>query len=601
MKTTVPERSTIARKHTWNAESLFATPAAWEDAVRAILAEIPGVSGLAGTAAGGPSALAGVLARIEDLGARVGKVNVYALFASNADSRDQASAAMADRAQGVAAQARAAVSFLPPELLAIGEETLRSWISREPRLSPYGHFLDNLFRKAPHVRSAEVEEILGMLGDAFSSAETTTTMLANADMGFAPAVGSDGTEVEVSQGTLPAVLAHPDRTMRRAAWESYMDAYVAHRNTFAASLAGSVKQNVFAARARRHASSLAAALFPEAIPEPVFHNVLERFRANLPVWHRWFSLRARVLGVPRLRHYDMWAPLSAGTVTVGFDEAVDLISNALAPLGAEYVDAARRGCTTERWVDVYPNKGKRSGAFSGGSPGTLPFIMMSYTDDVESLSTLAHELGHSMHSLLSWKTQPLVYADYSLFVAEVASNFHQALVRAHLLAHPRDRAFEIAVLSEAMSNYFRYFFIMPMLARFERAMHERVEEGEAVTADALVGLMSGILTECYGPTVEVDPSRDGMIWATFPHLFEDYYVYQYATGISGANALARRVLDGVPGAADAYRGFLMSGSSAYPLDVLRRAGVDLSSPGPVDEAFRVMEGYVARLEALLAQ
>jgi oligoendopeptidase F len=250
-------------------------------------------------------------------------------------------------------------------------------------------------------------------------------------------------------------------------------------------------------------------------------------------------------------------------------------------------------------VDWAPNKGKQNGAFSYGAPGTYPFIMMSFTDDISSMSTLAHELGHSMHSYLTWKNQPLTYSDYSLFVAEVASNFHQAMVRAYLLNSGVDKNFQIALIQEAMSNFFRYFFQMPTLARFELEAHQRIEKGESLTADSMMNLMADLFTEGFGPKVKVDRERVGMVWSTFGHLFSDYYVYQYATGISGAHALSGRILRGENHAVDDYLGFLKSGSSDYPLAVLKRAGVDLTSPKPVEETFSVMESYIDRLEKLV--
>ncbi len=276
------------------------------------------------------------------------------------------------------------------------------------------------------------------------------------------------------------------------------------------------------------------------------------------------------------------------------------IAEGMRPLGDEYVSALRRGATDARWVDRYPNQGKRQGAFSSGVPGTHPFILLSYNDDLFGLSTLAHELGHSLHSYYAWQTQPFVYSRYSLFVAEVASNFNQALVRAHLLETHADPDFQIALIEEAMSNFHRYFFLMPALARFERAIHHRVEQGDALTADGLVALMADLLGEGYGGEVAVDAERTGSTWMQFStHLYANFYVFQYATGISGAHALAERVLVGEPGAAERYLSFLKAGGSLYPLDALRQAGVDLSTPEPVERAFAVLARMVDRLEGLL--
>ncbi|MCK5314567.1 MAG: oligoendopeptidase F family protein, partial [Anaerolineales bacterium] len=378
-----------------------------------------------------------------------------------------------------------------------------------------------------------------------------------------------------------------------------MDTHLAYKNTLSSNLATSIKQNTFAARARRHTTTLEASLAEYNIPVQVFHNLIETFRANLPVWHRYFAIRRKSLGVEQLEPYDIWAPLTSQQPNIPYKQAVDWICRGLAPMGEAYVDPIRKGCFEERWVDIYPNQGKSAGAFSYGSYGTHPFIVMSYGDTMLSLSTLAHELGHSMHSYLSWIEQPYIYGDYSLFVAEVASNFHQAMVRAYLLEAENDPDFQISLIEEAMSNFYRYFLVMPTLARFELETHQRVERGEGLSAAGMNELMADLYQESFGDQVHIDRQRVGINWATFGHLYADYYVYQYATGISGANALSRRILSGVPGAVEDYLSFLKAGSSMYPLEALKLAGVDLTSPEPVEQTFGVMAGMVDRLEELL--
>jgi oligoendopeptidase F len=341
-------------------------------------------------------------------------------------------------------------------------------------------------------------------------------------------------------------------------------------------------------------------LFNLNIPTEVFYNLMDTFKKNLPVWHRYFAIRRKVLGLKKLAYYDMWAPIARKKVSVPFDKGVNMILDSLAPMGKDYVNTVRRGVLKDRWVDVYPNLGKSEGAFSWGSQGTHPFIMMSYTDEVNSMSTLAHELGHSMHSYLTWKHQPFVYTDYSLFVAEVASNFHQAMMRGHLLKTVSDRNFQLALIEEAVGgNFFRYFFQMPTLPRFELETHQRIERGESLTADSMINLMADLFAEGFGTDFEMDRERVGMTWSTFSHLFADYYVYAYATGISGAHALSGRILRGEPNAVEDYLGFLKSGSSDYSLNVLRKAGVDMTTPQPVEETFAVMESYIDRLEKLV--
>jgi oligoendopeptidase F len=599
MAKALPFRKDVEKKYTWNAERLFASPKAWESELGSILAAIPSVEARKGTLGESASRLAQGLAAAEDLAARVYRAFVYASFAFSVDTTDQEAAAMNDRAQGALGRVSAAVSFVEPELIGIGKEKLQAWCKSEPRLSLYGQYFDNLFRKAAHVRSAEVEEVLGMLADSFSGPYTISSMLTNADFRFPPAESAQGARVPISQGTLQAVLESKDRDTRRSAWDGYMVMHAGFKNTLAATLGASIKQNVLKSRARRFHSTLEAALFPDNIPTEVFHNAIDVFRRRLPVWHRYFELRRRALGLRTLGHYDMWAPLAKSRGSFSYEQAVDLICEGLEPMGRDYVAAVRAGCLKDRWVDVMPNRGKREGAFSEGCFGTLPYIMMSFTGDVSSISTLAHELGHSMHSLLTWKTQPLVYSAYSTFVAEVASNVHQALVRASLLRGTTKAQMKIALIEEAMANFFRYLFLMPTLARFELETHQKVERGEALTAESMSALMTELLQEAYGKRVEVKQEREGMVWASFPHLFVDYYTFQYETGIGGANAIAGRILAAEGGAVESYLRFLSAGSSVYPIDALKIAGVDLSLPQPIEKAFDVMSGYIDQLEELV--
>ena len=334
----------------------------------------------------------------------------------------------------------------------------------------------------------------------------------------------------------------------------------------------------------------------------MFHNVVRTFREHVGTWHRYWRIRRHALGLEVLKPYDARAPLSAKTLEVPYQEAVDWIAQGVAPLGDDYVAALRKGATEDRWVDIYPNKGKRMGAFSTGAMDTRPFIFMSYNDDIYSMSTLAHELGHSMHSYYARSTQPYVYSNYGLFQAEVASNMHQALTRRHLLATRTDPEFQIAVIEEAMSNFYRYFFIMPSLARFELEIHERVERGEALTADSLNKLMADLMLEVYGSEIDVndlDRERIGSTWAQFhTHLYANFYVYQYATGIAAADHLVGRVAAGDAKAVESYRAFLKSAGSMYPLEGLQMAGVDMTSPEPVEAAFATLASMVDRLETL---
>jgi oligoendopeptidase F len=598
--TTLPDRSQIALEDTWDTASVFATRGDWEAACREISESIPSLEAFQGHLGEGPEKLLAWFDLLQKVSMLMERVMFYAYAAQSVDSTDQSANAMVDASHGLLGRFGAAAAFAEPELMASGLDAIRGWMDSEPRLRTYRHYFSRLEDRQENVREPEVEKILAMAQDPFGTASGIYGMLTNADMRFEPARGSDGVEYEVGQGSIVSLVSNPDREVRRTAWESYNGGYASHKNTLASTLAAKIKQDVFYARARGYGSSLEAALSKEQIPVEVFHNLVSVFRQNLPTWHRYWRIRREALGLDRLHYYDFWAPLVERPPVIPFDQSVEWIAEGMRPLGEEYVAALRRGALEQRWVDRYPNRGKRAGAFSYGVYNTHPFIMMSYSGNITDMSTLAHELGHSLHSYYTWKTQPWIYSDYSIFVAEVASNFNQALVRAHLFETQTDRDFQIALISEAMSNFLRYFFIMPCLARFELETHERAERGEPLTSQSMIELMAGLFEEGFGGEVELDHDTTGMTWAKFGHLYANFYVYQYATGIAGAHALAAGILDGKPGAVENYLNFLRSGGSMYPLDALKMAGVDLTAPEPVEAAFQVLAGVVDRLEMIFS-
>jgi len=597
--TSLPARHEVPVEQTWALETVFATPEAWEAGCQALAELLPGLAQYQGRLKDGPQVLYEAILKLEEVGTLLGKINTYASNASSVNTHDQAATARAGQARSLGARAGAAMAFFDPELMGLGFDLLNKWIQDTPELGFFAHYVDRLQRRSAHVRSSEVEEVLALTGDPFSGAFNTFNMINNADLKFQPAVASDGTQSEIGQASIGSLLTHPDRQVRRSAWQNYADGYLAFKNTYAAVLTTAVKQDVFMARVRGYPTCLHASLEPNNIPVEVFHNLIEVFKQNLPTWHQYWRLRRRALKLDTFGVYDIKAPLTDAKPVVTFEQAVTWICEGMAPLGQEYVNILRKGCLEQRWVDRARNRGKREGAFSSGSYGTSPFIMMSYADDLFSLSTLAHELGHSMHSYYSRANQRFLYSRYGLFVAEVASNFNQATVREYLMRTQTAPDFQIALIEEAMSNYHRYFFLMPTLARFELEMHTRAEKGAPLNADILIGILADLFKEGYGDEVEDDRERTGVTWAQFLHMYMNFYVYQYATGISGAHALSHQVTSGDPEAARRYLDFLSAGGSHYPLEALQRAGVDMTSPEPVAAAFQALAGLVERLEQLI--
>ncbi|WP_339096334.1 oligoendopeptidase F [Deinococcus sp. VB142] len=595
---TLPKRADVPREQTWDIEALYATPAAWEAEAEALTGDIAGLGTYAGTLGESPEKLLAYLKAADDLELRLSRFMSYASMSASVDGRDATAAAWRDRASGIAAQYGSANAFARPELLALNEVTLREWLIR-PEFAGFRIKLERLLRVKPHVRSAEVEELLGAVQAPFASERGIHPALANMDMDFGTAGGQ-----KITQGNVDRLTSDPDREIRREAWENYADAHLAAKHAQAAMYATNVRQNIFLARARRYPDAITASLAPDHIPTEVVTTLLATYRANTPIWHRYWRVRRDWLGLSELREYDVKASLVPPR-RVSYAEAVDWIAEGMAPLGEEYVKDLRFGLLEDRWVDYAENDGKRQGAYSNGGGRVKPYIFMTWNNTVSSYSTLAHEIGHSMHSLLAQREHAASVPRYTLFHAEVASNFNQAMSRKNLLAKARaagDTEFEVQIIEEALSNFHRYFFIMPTLAAFELEAYRRIEAGGTLSAPDLITLTADLLGEGYGDGVTMDRERSGILWAQFStHLYANFYAYQYATGISAAHQLLEQFDQNPEAARENYLRFLKSGGSLDPIDALKAAGVDMLSPEPVQATFRTLEGYVARLEELLAQ
>jgi oligoendopeptidase F len=601
MVTTLPKRSEVPADMTWDAASIYATTDDWKGANKEVLGEVDGLARFEGKLGLSASTLLEGLRARDRLVVEASRIGQWAMMHHVPDMNNQEATAWFGQAQTLFGRVGAAVAFFEPEILAIGPDRLKKMIDEEPALREYQHYFDRLETRREHVRSAEVEGVLAEASDLANTGYFVYIALADSDLKLGTIEDETGAKVELGQSNIITMIRNRNREVRKAAWESMSDAYLSMKNSFSATLVGGIKRDVFYARAHRYNSSLESALSADNVPTSVFYNVLDTFKKHLPVWHRYWEIKRRGLGVDKLHGYDIDVPLVRSERKIPYSEAKEIVLAGMAPLGKEYIEPLKRGLDQQRWVDVLPNDGKGGGAFSSGAPGTHPFLFISYDDTLENTSTLAHELGHSMHSYLSWKYQPPVYANYSMFAAETASNFNQALVRAHLLATDKDPDFELEVLAEAMSNFHRYLFIMPTLARFEIECHERIERGEGLTAESMSSLMADLYTEAYGPSVEVDRDRVGITWAEFPHMFGNFYVFQYTTGISAANALADGVLrEGEP-AAQRYLNFLKAADSVYPIDALKIAGVDMNTPEPVDRAFAVLTRMIDRLDDLVGE
>jgi oligoendopeptidase F len=594
---TLPKRSELKKEQTWSIETVFATEADWRVALEQVRNSGADIAAYKGRLAESGAVLFAALETANRLKLAARVMTMYPSLLSSTEGTNTDYSSMLSEAGAAAAMLGAAAAFIKPELLTIAPQRLEAMQEEEPQLARYRHMLNILQQEKDHVRSSEIETLLAQIADPMGASYNTSNAATDADMKFAP-VG----EITISHTSVGEHLSSTDAALRQKAWESYADGHLAFQNTLAATLQGSIKAYVFNMRSRGYSSSLEMSLSKNHIPVQVFENLLEIFKSYRPTWHRYWKLRQKAMG-GRLHTYDIPiydspAPLIASP-KMTFAQASETILEGMKPLGERYNTIMRRGLFEERWVDWGQNEGKGAGAFSSGAQGTHPFIFQSWSDDMYSMSTLAHELGHSMHSYLTRVTQPTVYAEYGLFVAEVASNFNQAMVRAHLLKTASSKEQKLAILEEAFSNFHRYLFVMPTLAILERELYTRIERGGAISAPYLSERVCELFGEGYGGHVTIDATRLGSAWMNFGHLYAPFYVYQYATGIAAANALAKDVLEQGEERAAKYVQFLSAGSSDYPLEVLKIAGIDMNSPEPVQRGFEVLKSMVDELEALI--
>ena len=593
----VPERSDIDAEDKWALESIFASDEDWEAAFEDVRDRVDDLAAYEGRVTEGPETLHELLELREDLMRDVSTVATYANLRSSEDTRNQEYQAMTARAESLAADARSAASFVEPELQELDEDDVEDFVDAEPALAEYEHYFDDVLRQKPHTRSTEVEELLADLSDVTDAASDVYNMLSNADMEFPTVEDPEGEPVEISLGNFTKLQKRPNREFRREVHEAFYDRWADVRNSVGTSLKKSVTADVKLARARNYETAREAALDGPNVPVEVYDNLIETVEDNLDYLHRHAELKATALGVDDLQMWDLYASMAEGEPPeIGYEQAVDYVVEAVEPLGEAYQERMAEGLDS-RWVDVYENRGKRSGAFSAGTYDTQPFILMNYQDDVASMFTLAHELGHSMHSELTNDAQPWQYSSYDIFVAEVASTVNETLLTHHLLETVENEALRRHVLDEYLERFRSTLFRQTMFADFELQIHDVVEDGGALTPDRFDQLYGDLKRQYYEPAVVDDHiARE---WMRIPHFYMSYYVYQYSTGISAATAIVERIREeGEPAAAD-YREALRLGGSAYPLDVLETAGVDMTTAQPIEDALDVYGTYLDEMASLV--
>jgi oligoendopeptidase F len=596
---TVPRRDEVPIEHTWNLGLMYADDATWERDVAQLEAMIPDIAALQGSIGSGAAALLRILKLRDDVGVRMYQLYRYASHRQDSDSTDPAGQALAERAGSLVAKIGAATAFVEPEILAIPEETITAWLNELPDLQLYRYALQELMRQRAHVRSAEVEAILAQFYDVSRATGEIFEVLTNADLAFPSIEDENGQQAKLSHARYGRFMESKERRVRRDAFKGMFGAFGTIRNTLGTTLAAEVRSHVMNARIRNYGSALEAALAPKDIPLDVYHNLVATINDNLPRLHRYMRVRKKLMGLDDLHFYDLYAPLvPQADIDVPYGEATEIVRAAFAPLGEDYGVAIGKAFSS-RWIDVYENVGKRSGAYSGGAHRVAPFILLNYQDKLRDVFTLAHELGHSMHSFFSWRAQPFVYSNYTLFVAEVASTLNEALLTDHLLKTREDPALRKHLIVQQLEDIRATIIRQTMFAEFELSLHTRTEAGEPLTADSISKPYYDLVARYLGPDVNLD-DEIAHEWARIPHFYYDFYVYQYATGLSAALALSKQIIaEGQP-AVDRYLRFLSSGSSRSSIDLLREAGVDMTTPAPIQAAMDQFDTLLDELEAMSA-
>ena len=594
---TVPHRSEVPPGDTWDLTPLYGDDPGWEREFEALQADYPGISAFRGGIGNSASTLRNVLEFEKRIDMRIEQLNQYAGLRVAEDSSNDASLSREARLDNLRVRIGEAFSFLGPEIQAIPDEAFERYIS-DSALVEWVIPLRKLRRLKPHTLSASEERLLALASSALRGHQETFSQLTNVDMKFGVVTDDSGNERELTQSSFSSFLQQRNPVVRREAFHRFYTEFRDHQFTLASALGSSIRADVFDARARNYPSAIEAALFLDDVPLSVYENLISTVRSSLPPLYGYFELRKRVLGLGEIHHYDTYVPMVGDVRTnVNWDQAVDFVLGALAPLGQEYLAVLGDGLRGGRWCDRYENKGKRSGAFSYGTYSSPPYIMMNYKSDVFSdVYTLAHEAGHSMHTWYAKRTQSYQNYHYPIFLAEVASTFNEILLTEHLLKTSNDERMRAYVINRQIDDLRGTLFRQTMFAEFERATHAAEEAGDPLTLEGFKKVYRGLLDAYFGPDFAIDQEleHEGL---RIPHFYSAFYVYKYATGISAAVALASQVLES--GDATRYLDFLRSGGSRFPIETLAEAGVDMTSPAPIEAALRLFEGRVEELATLL--
>ncbi|HIW32253.1 MAG TPA: oligoendopeptidase F [Candidatus Paenibacillus intestinavium] len=593
---TVPKREEVAPEFQWTLEHIFESEKAWDQEYEQVKALIPQFAAFQGKLSS--AAEINNCFELEDtLSISLERLYVYANMRLHQNMANTKYQALSEKARKINVVASEALSFVTPEILALTNEELDALINNE-QLKKYRHSLEEMKRSKAHILSQAEEALLAQVGSISSSPNNIFSMLNNADMKFPKVINEQGVEVELTHGTYIQFLESKDRDVRREAFKAVYATYSTLKNTLGATFSANVNKNLFYAKARKYDSVLDMYLYGDNVPTSVYTNLIDTIHESLPLMYRYMELRKKLLGVDELHMYDLFAPLvDEFDMKITYDQAKDIVEESLQPLGEQYLTVLKEGLNSG-WIDVYENEGKRSGAYSWGAYGTHPYVLLNHNDNLNSMFTLTHEMGHALHSYHSDEAQNYRDAQYPIFLAEVASTLNEALLMDYLLKKSTDPKEKLYLLTYYADQFRTTVFRQTMFAEFEKIVHERTEQGESLTPEDLSSIYYDLNVLYYGKGVKVDEDI-AMEWARIPHFYTSFYVYKYATGFSAATSFSKQILDEGEPAVERYLGFLKSGGSDYPIEILKRAGVDMSSPEPIQQAMSVFEDLISQMEELV--
>ena len=595
---TLPKRDDIEEKYKWNLSDIYPTIEKWENDVNTVKNFIHEIIKYKGTLCKSPENLSQCLKLSNEMMALNDMIFVYARMKRDEDNGNSIYQALADRASTLSTEVYAAISFIVPEITSIPDDKLDSFLGSYKELRVYRQFFNEIIRQKEHILSEKEEELLALSSDIAGTARDIFTMFNNADLKFPFIKDDSGEDIELTKGRYTKFLESTDRRVRKDAFTALYDTYAQYKNTLASSLTGNMKANKFYSTAQKYNSSLEASLDGDNISPDVYDNLIETINKNLPLLHRYLKLRKKALKLDDLHMYDLYVPIVEETKkNTPYEEALKLVEQGLAPMGEEYIGNLKEAFNSG-WVDVYENQGKTSGAYSWGAYKSHPYVLLNYQGTINDVFTIAHEMGHALHSYYTNMTQPYVYSEYKIFVAEVASTVNECLLMEHLLKNTSSKAEKAYLLNHYLEQFRGTIFRQVMFAEFEKQTHSMLREGKALTSDTLCDVYLKLNQKYFEAEVNVDDAIK-MEWARIPHFYTSFYVYKYATGFSSAVAISDMILNEGQPAIDRYKEFLKGGCSDYPLDLLKKAGVDLYTPKPVQDALNVFEKILIELEALL--